>query len=46
MSTSAASSRIPDKPALEGLEDKWSPIWQADGTHRFDRASATRANIF
>lgn len=39
-------STIPEKPALEGLEDKWSPIWETNGTHRFDRGSATRENIF
>ncbi|CAN5256676.1 valine--tRNA ligase [soil metagenome] len=39
-------STIPEKPALEGLEDKWSPAWEANGTYRFDRDSATRENIF
>jgi valyl-tRNA synthetase len=39
-------STIPDKPALEGLEDKWSPAWEAQGTYRFDRDSSTRENIF
>jgi len=44
-------STIPEKPALEGLEDKWSPIWDARGTHRFDRDAALadphpRENIF
>jgi len=33
-------SIIPEKPALEGLEDKWGPFWDANGTHRFDRAAA------
>ncbi|MBU1588567.1 MAG: valine--tRNA ligase [Actinobacteria bacterium] len=37
---------MPDKPALEGLEDKWSPAWEAQGTYRFDRESSTRENIF
>lgn len=39
-------STIPDKPALEGLEDKWSPTWEAQGTYRFDRNSSSRENIF
>ncbi|CAN5170788.1 valine--tRNA ligase [soil metagenome] len=39
-------STIPEKPALEGLEDKWSPAWEAQGTYRFDRDSSTRENIF
>ena len=29
--------RIPDKPALEGLEAKWTPVWEASGVYRFDR---------
>ena len=37
--------RVPEKPGLEGLEDKWSAAWEADGTHRFDR-SATRDRVF
>ena len=28
---------VPDKPALEGLEEKWSARWDADATYRFDR---------
>ncbi|WP_233245447.1 valine--tRNA ligase [Homoserinimonas hongtaonis] len=39
-------SAIPEKPALEGLEQKWGPRWESDGTFRFDRANATRENIF
>ena len=34
------SSEIPEKPALEGLEDKWAPAWQARGTYHFDRDAA------
>ena len=34
-------STIPERPALEGLEDKWGPAWEANGTYRFDRADAT-----
>jgi valyl-tRNA synthetase len=40
------ASAIPDKPALEGLEAKWDEVWQAQNTHRFDRATATRDNVF
>jgi valyl-tRNA synthetase len=29
---------LPEKPALEGLEDKWNARWEADGTYRFDRS--------
>jgi valyl-tRNA synthetase len=35
----------PDKPSLEGLEDKWSARWETDGTFRFDR-SKIREQIF
>ncbi len=28
--------RLPDKPALEGLEAKWAPHWESEGVHRFD----------
>jgi valyl-tRNA synthetase len=31
---------IPEKPQLEGLEDKWSSQWEAQGTFRFNRARA------
>lgn len=34
-------SRIPDKPALEGLEAKWGERWSDEGTFLFDRARAT-----
>ncbi|HEY2642514.1 MAG TPA: class I tRNA ligase family protein, partial [Galbitalea sp.] len=40
------ASAIPDKPALEGLESKWGRQWETQGTYRFDRTGATRANIF
>ncbi|WP_375384181.1 valine--tRNA ligase [uncultured Microbacterium sp.] len=42
-------AHIPDKPALEGLEQKWSQKWDADGTFLFDRLRAAevgRAGIF
>jgi valyl-tRNA synthetase len=36
---------VPDKPALEGLEDKWSQRWEKDGTYRFDR-TRSRAEVY
>src|SRR5262245_2098227 len=30
--------RVPEKPALEGLEPKWTAKWEADGVYRFDRS--------
>ncbi|MEO8480944.1 MAG: valine--tRNA ligase [Acidobacteriota bacterium] len=35
----------PEKPALEGLEDKWKSRWETDGTYRFDR-SASRSQVY
>src|SRR5438552_3739696 len=32
-----ARLRLPEKPALEGLEAKWMPRWEATGVYRFDR---------
>jgi Valyl-tRNA synthetase len=37
------STDIPDKPALEGLEQRWGSYWQHDGTYLFDRAAALAA---
>ena len=36
---------VPDKPALEGLETKWSKTWAEQGTYAFDR-SKQRAEIY
>jgi len=36
---------VPEKPALEGLEDKWTARWEADGTYRFDR-SRPREDVY
>lgn len=37
--------RFPDKPRLEGLEEKWGKRWESDGTYRFDR-SKSREEIY
>ncbi|QPZ37040.1 valine--tRNA ligase [Paramicrobacterium chengjingii] len=31
---------VPDKPALEGLEETWGSAWEQKGTYRFDRTDA------
>ncbi|MFC4586916.1 valine--tRNA ligase [Sphaerisporangium corydalis] len=36
---------VPDRPALDGLEQVWVPRWDVAGTYRFDR-SKTRAEIY
>lgn len=37
--------RVPDKPALEGLEAKWSTRWEAEQTYAFARPQ-TRDQVF
>jgi valyl-tRNA synthetase len=34
--------RVPEKPALEGLESKWMARWEASGVYRFDRERPRR----
>ncbi|MAP64237.1 MAG: valine--tRNA ligase [Microbacterium sp.] len=36
-------AEIPDKPVLEGLEQKWDQAWNDAGTYRFDRTAAEAA---
>ncbi len=38
-------SNAPEKPSLEGLEQKWSAQWQTADTYAFDR-SKDRAGVF
>jgi len=44
-STATAGSRVPEKPSLEGLESRWSAVWNDAGTYRFDRTK-TREQIY
>ncbi len=44
-STAHGAVAVPDKPALEGLEETWSSRWKADDTYAFDRTQP-RANVF
>jgi valyl-tRNA synthetase len=37
--------RVPDRPSLEGLEDRWATRWEQDGTYRFDPA-CRRADVY
>src|SRR3954471_15698644 len=37
--------RVPEKPSLDGLEDKWTSVWDDQGTYRFDR-SKVRDEIY
>jgi valyl-tRNA synthetase len=48
MTDAAHASRaasIPDRPSLDGLEEKWTQVWREQGTYRFDRTK-TREQIF
>jgi valyl-tRNA synthetase len=36
---------LPEKPALEGLEAKWTARWETEGTYRFDR-TRDRGDVF
>jgi len=36
---------VPEKPALEGLEQKWTARWEADGVYTFDR-SRPRSEVY
>jgi valyl-tRNA synthetase len=39
------TAKVPEKPSLEGLEEKWIERWEAEGTYRFDR-SRPRAEVY
>ncbi|HEV7930810.1 MAG TPA: valine--tRNA ligase [Actinomadura sp.] len=36
---------VPQKPSLDGLEDKWVRVWEDSGVYRFDR-SKPRAEVY
>ncbi|WP_462418007.1 valine--tRNA ligase [Kytococcus sp. Marseille-QA3725] len=44
MTVSASGHRpaqqLPDKPSVDGLEDRWTAVWQDEDTYAFDRARA------
>lgn len=47
--TTSGAATIPDKPSIEGLEDKWAQVWREQGTYTFDRAKALaqgRGSVF
>jgi valyl-tRNA synthetase len=37
--------RVPTQPTLDGVEERWVPVWEANGTYRFDR-SRPRAEVY
>jgi valyl-tRNA synthetase len=38
-------TRVPEKPSLDGLEERWTSVWEELGIYRFDR-SKTREEIY
>ncbi len=44
-STAPRAAVVPDKPALEGLEAKWTKRWDDDQTYAFDR-NQPRENVY
>jgi valyl-tRNA synthetase len=45
MTAVSDASRVPDKPSIDGLEERWAQVWQNDGTYTFDR-SKTRDEVY
>ncbi|NUL48878.1 valine--tRNA ligase [Cellulosimicrobium funkei] len=43
--STAPSVTVPDRPGLEGLEDKLSAVWRQDGTYAFE-ADTTREAVY
>ncbi|BFU42370.1 valine--tRNA ligase [Krasilnikovia sp. MM14-A1004] len=40
-----ARAGLPERPSLDGLEEKWSRRWQEEGTYAFDR-SKERSDVY
>ena len=34
------ATRIPERPSVDGLEEKWARVWRERGTYAFDREAA------
>jgi valyl-tRNA synthetase len=45
MSDPVKNPKIPKKPSLEGIEEKWSTAWEKEEIYRFDR-SAERSRVY
>jgi valyl-tRNA synthetase len=45
MSTPAHDTRVPEKPTVDGLEERWAQVWESQGTYRFDRTK-TREQVY
>jgi valyl-tRNA synthetase len=40
-----AHAGLPERPSLDGLEEKWASRWQGEGTYAFDR-SKERSDVY
>jgi valyl-tRNA synthetase len=45
MVQSDPGTRVPEKPTLDGLEERWARVWADEGTYAFDR-TATREQVY
>jgi valyl-tRNA synthetase len=43
--TSSGAALVPEKPTVDGLEERWTQVWDEQGTYLFDR-SRTREQVF
>src|ERR687886_1466354 len=43
--TGRAARGLPERPSLDGLEEKWARRWQEEGTYAFDR-STERSDVY
>jgi valyl-tRNA synthetase len=44
-SAEGSPASVPERPTLDGLEEKWSAAWELEAAYRFDR-SAERERVF
>ena len=45
MTAPSLPTGMPERPSLDGLEEKWGQVWREQGTYTFDRTS-TRDQVF
>jgi valyl-tRNA synthetase len=45
MTDAPSQFTVPEKPTLDGLEDRWAPVWDSAGVYTFDRSKA-REQVF
>ncbi|MDQ3715742.1 MAG: valine--tRNA ligase, partial [Actinomycetota bacterium] len=41
----SGTSTVPDKPTLDGIEERWARVWAEQGTYDFD-PDTTRDQVF